>query len=257
MKRLIVLAVAMTVLSGPLTGTTLFFAGDSTLDDHGRKEGLPYASWGTTLEKSMREGCQVRNFARSGASTKSFAASGLWKRLIAEVKKGDFVGIQFGHNDQKRSTKFYLEERWADPKGLFREIVRGWVAEIRARGAIPILISPICRGTFDKKGKLLTDWTHATTGVCLRSYRDAMRELSEELKCDFVDMNTMTRELMESIGREESYKFFIISTGLVKGKDGEPSRDVTHPVAKGAEAFAKLFIDDVKRRKLPVAGLFR
>ncbi len=242
------------------TASTLYFAGDSTLDDagysHGGRIRFPYYSWGTELQKSMKAECRVSNFARSGASTKSFLKSGQWAKLIAEVKEGDFVAIQFGHNDQKRSSDFYLNERWADPKGLFREIVRGWVGEVRAKGATPILLSPICRGTFDKDGKKLVDATHAFDGVCLGSYRDAMKELSAELGCDYVDMNGLTRELMERVGRDEAMKFFVISTGLAVGKDGEPSHDVTHPCRAGAEAFAKLFVENVVRRGLPVAELF-
>lgn len=239
---------------------TLFFAGDSTLDDNGLSLGgrmrFPYQSWGTTLGQSMREGCRVANYARSGASTKSFVKSGLWAKLIAAVKPGDFVAIQFGHNDQKRSTRFHRENRWADPKGLFREIVRGWVKDVRAKGAFPILLSPICRGTFDAAGRKLIDNSDGPDGVCLRSYRDAMRELSLELGCDFVDMNTLTRNLLESIGREKSMKFFVISTGLVKGKDGESAKDTTHPIRAGAEAFAKLFIGEVTSRKLAVSRMF-
>ena len=244
----------MTMIS-TLLAATLFFAGDSTLDDNGFRH--PYRSWGREVGFYMKSGNKVSNFARSGASTKSFKAEGIWARLIAEVEPGDFVVIEFGHNDQKRSTPFYLEKRWADPKGLFREIVREWVAEVRAKGATPILASPIRRGTFDREGKKLTDGTHATTGVCLGSYRDAMAELSAELKCDYVDMNTMTKELMERVGKSETEKFFVISTGIIRGKDGEPSRDITHPIKAGAEAFAKLFVDDVRKRGLSVAALFR
>ena len=248
-------------LASVASATTLFFAGDSTLDDAGLSRGgksrFPYQSWGTTLRESMRPGCTVTNYAASGHSTKSFVKSGKWQKLIGDVKSGDFVAIQFGHNDQKRSNEFYQKERWADPKGLFREIVRDWVGQVRAKGATPILLSPICRGTFDRDGKRLVDATHKSDGVCLGSYRDAMRELAAELKCDYVGMNEMTRELMEKVGKDESMKFFVISTGVVKGKDGEPAKDVTHPIKAGAEAFARLFVDDVKARKLSVAKMFR
>lgn len=254
-------AASVGILTLGASATTLFFAGDSTLDDAGYSLGgkirAPYYSWGTQLQKAMKAGCRVANYARSGDSTKSFAAAGLWARLIAEVKPGDFVAIQFGHNDQKRSSEFYRKERWADPKGLFREIVRGWVKDVRTKGATPILLSPICRATFDKDGKTLIDTEHKSDGICLRSYRDAMCELSEELACDFIDMNGLTRGLMEGLGREKSHKFFVISTGLVHGKDGEPARDVTHPIQTGAAAFAKLFLDDVRARSLSVAALFK
>ena len=235
-------------------GSTLLLAGDSTLDDYGRRPRPPYASWGTELEKSMKSGCKVNNFAKSGASTKSFIEAGYWAKLVAAIKPGDYVGIQFGHNDQKCNTKFYLEKRFAPPDGLFKDNVRKFVSDIRAKGAKPILMSPIVRGTFGKDGKLYDNPNKR--GISLQSYRTAMRELSEELKTDYVDMNQMTRDLMNRIGKEESMKFFVISTGLIKGKDGEPSKDTTHPIAAGAQAFSKLFIDDVKARRLDVAELF-
>ena len=77
-------------------GPTLLLAGDSTLDDYGRRPRPPYASWGTELEKSMKPGCKVNNFAKSGASTKSFIEAGYWAKLVAAIKPGDYVGIQFG-----------------------------------------------------------------------------------------------------------------------------------------------------------------
>ena len=94
-------------------------------------------------------------------------------------------------------------------------------------------------------------------GINLRSYADAAIALGKKLNVDVVDMNTLTHDLLEKVGKDDSMKFFIISTGLVKGKDGEPAKDVTHPVKAGAEAFAKLFLDDVKARKLPIAALFQ
>ena len=78
-----------------------------------------------------------------------------------------------------------------------------------------------------------------------------MKKLSEELMCDYVDMNGLTRELMERVGKEESMKFFVISTGYRNRKD------VTHPCKAGAEAFARLFLENVKSRNLSVAELFR
>ena len=209
------------------------------------------------MAASMREDCVVANYAKSGASTKSFIRDGHWQKLMRAVRPGDFVAIQFGHNDQKRSTEFYLNERWADPKGLFRENVRLMVGDVRAMGATPILLSPICRGTFDKEGRKLVDSEHKSDGVCLRSYRDAMCELAKEQDCDYIDMNGLTRDLMERIGKDEAMKFFVISTGYKKCKDGEPSKDTTHPCKAGAEALAELFRQDVMSRNLPIAALFR
>ena len=246
------------VVTAKPQGVRLFLAGASTLEDGGQRPGLyPYASWGRELEFSMKTGNDVVNFAVSGHSTKSFEADGHWAKLIAEVRKDDYVAMQFGHNDQKRSTPYYREKRWCDPKGAFRENIRRWVGEVRAKGAHPILMSPICRCTFDAEGKRLVDREHASDGVCLRSYRDAMKELSEELGCDYVDMNGLTRELYEKIGKTEAEKLFVISTKIVKGKDGEPAKDTTHPCKTGALELSRLFIEDVRRRGLPIAQLFR
>ena len=241
------------VSAATVRASTLFLAGDSTLDDCLLKP--PYASWGRALEASMKPGNCVSNFAVSGTSTKSFRKT-YWQNLISKVRSGDFVMIEFGHNDQKRSTPELVESTWADPRGLFRDIVREWVAEVRAKEATPVLLSPISRGRFDETGTHLIDTDHASEGVRLATYRDAMRELSEELGCDFVDMHTLTKNLMEKVGKAESEKFFVISTGLLLSKNGEPSQDITHPVKAGAKAFSELFLKDVRSRGLSVATLF-
>ena len=255
MKKMMIVVVAALCVASAADAATFLLAGDSTLDDHGRKPRPPYASWGTTLEKSMKPGCNVDNYAKGGRSTKSFIAEGHWAKLVAAIKPGDFVGIQFGHNDQKWSKPIHLERCFADPNGLFRENVRKFVAEVRAKGGKPVLMSPIVRGSFGKDGKLFERVDKK--GISLGSYAKAMQELSVELKTEFVDMHRLTHDLLEKVGKDEAMKFFVISTGLVKSKDGEPAKDITHPIAAGAEAFAKLFIEDVKARNLEVATLFK
>lgn len=239
-----------------LSAATLHLAGSSQLDDHGRKvENYPYFSWGTELEKYMPSQHKVRNCAKSGHSTKSFRAEGHWQKLLAEVKPGDFVGMQFGANDQKCNTAYYRERRWSDPHGLFRDILREWVEQVRAKGATPIIISHSGRCTFDREGQHVVDHK-SKAGVNLGTFTESARTLAEELKCDFVDMQKMVRETSESLGRTEALKNYVISTGYKKGKDGEPSKDTTHPIKSGAEVQARLFMDDVRRRGLSVAKLF-
>ncbi len=255
MKRSVVVVLAGMCIGALGAGQTLFFAGDSTLDDHGRKPCPPYASWGTTLEGFMKEGCKVDNYAKSGASSSSFVRDGYWAKLIAKVQPGDFVVMQFGHNDQKHSTDFYRRYRYTPVNGKFEEYYTRFVEEVRAKGATPMFATPIVRGTFDSDGRLIDRCDE--NGINLRSYADAAIALGRKLDVAVVNMNHLTRELLTKKGKEESMKFFVISTGLIKGKDGEPAKDVTHPIKAGADAFAKLFIDDVKARKLPVAQLFR
>ena len=115
------LLLAAVCCAAPASATTLFFAGDSTLDDHRRKPDTPYASWGTELERHMKAGNKVDNHARSGASAKSFVADGCWAKMIARVRPGDFVVIQFGHNDQKHSTEFYRAKRFTSVNGTYED----------------------------------------------------------------------------------------------------------------------------------------
>jgi lysophospholipase L1-like esterase len=240
-------------------GAQLFLAGDSTLDEFGRchRPGrAPLASWGVALEGAMKLGGRVRCFAKSGTSTRSFIDMGYWQRLIKEVKAGDFVVIQFGHNDQKQATEEQRAKVYAAHDGLYRDNLRRFAAEVRAKRATPVFCTPIIRATFDEAGKKLVDTTWKSQNSCLGMYAQAVRELGEELSVDVVDMNKMTHELCERIGRDEAHKFYAISTGIEYSRDGEPSKDVSHPVPAGASAYSKLFLEDVKRRELPVAKLF-
>ena len=234
----IIIAGGKSASPAPVTAKILF-AGDSTLDDYGRVVN-PFASWGTTLEDFMRSGCSVDNYAKSGASTKSFRANGYWGSLLAAIRPGDFVGIQFGHNDQKAGSNF------AAPDGLFRDNVRQFVSEVRALGGKPILLSPIVRGTFNDDGNLYE--AQLDNGTRLSQYATAMRELSVELDTDFVDMNALTHDLLVELGKDESAKLFAASAGK--------SGDYTHPIPAGADAFARLFVKNVKDRGLEVAALF-
>ena len=80
--------------------------------------------------------------------------------------------------------------------------------------------------------------------------------MSEELKTEFVDMNRLTHDLLAKLGKEEAHKFYVISTGWIDPKTGKPSTDTNHTIKTGAEAYAKLFYEDVKKRNLDIAELF-
>lgn len=238
------------------SATTLFFAGDSTLDDHKRDPKCLYQSWGTTLEPMMKAGNKVDNRAASGRSTRSFINEKRWEKLVASIQPGDYVAIAFGHNDQKCNPGHYLEKVYAATQGLYKENLRKFVNEIRAKGGIPVLMSPIVRGTFDREGKVINEHANAN-GEKLGDYGLAAKEVAAEMKTDFVDMHALTKAHLEKIGKDASMLYFMISTGQAKAKDGEAKKDLTHPCKAGADAFAKIFLEDVKARKLPVAELFK
>ena len=120
------------------------------------------------------------------------------------------------------------------------------MSDVRTLGGKPILLSPIVRGTFDDDGNLYE--AQLDNGTRLSQYATAMRELSVELGTDFVDMNALTHDLLVELGKDESAKLFAASAGK--------SGDYTHPIPAGADAFARLFIKNVKDRGLEVAALF-
>lgn len=227
----------------------LFFAGDSTLHPRrhqktAKPEVQVFGSWGDEVEDYLKPGVKIVNHAQSGASTLSFINSKRWERLVAQLKPGDWVVIEFGHNDQKIGKEgFYTA---AD--GAFRDNLRRFAKEVRAKGAEPLFASPIVRRVLGKDGHLVDDAPKG--GFHLNDYGAASRAVAEEVEAPFVDMNKLTHDAVEAAGPEKSLLWY--RAGVVKN-----SGDFSHPVVAGAQLYAKLFVDDVKSRGLKIAELLK
>ena len=209
----------------------LFFAGDSTLDDH-RGDESKYGSWGSNLRPFLRDGCTIVNFARSGRSTVSFRNEGWWDKILERLSPGDFVVIQFGHNDQKLDKPAV-----AAPIPQFKENLARMADEVREKGATPVFATSIVRLSYGKDG-LLRDTAH------LDDWAEAMRETATEKGIDLVDMRVLTRKAANDAGEEEALTW-------------NAPTDRTHPGPKGARIYAKLFFDEVRRLGIPLAALFK
>ena len=209
---------------------TLFFAGDSTLDEHGGDEST-YGSWGSNLRPFLREGCAIVNYGRSGRSTTSFIREGWWNTILQELSPGDFVVVQFGHNDQKLDKPDV-----ATPIPQYKENLRRMAADVRDKEASPIFATPIVRLTYGDDG-FLTDTEN------LDDWAEAMREVAQEENVDLVDMRVLTRQAANAAGETEALSW-------------NAPNDRTHPASKGARLYAQLFLDNIKSRELDVAGLF-
>ncbi|MBR4612701.1 MAG: cellulase family glycosylhydrolase [Kiritimatiellae bacterium] len=214
---------------GRTSAKTLFFAGDSTLDEHGGDEST-YGSWGAALRPSLREGCSIVNYGRSGRSTTSFRREGRWDKILAELTPGDFVVIQFGHNDQKLDKPDV-----ATPVPEYKANLARMADEVRAKGATPVFATPIVRLTF--KDGALCDPAH------LDDWAAAMRETAAEKDVALVDMRALTRKAASEAGEKEA---------LTWNAPG----DRTHPAPKGARLYAYLFLREIRRLSLPIAELF-
>src|SRR3954467_3739024 len=158
----------------------VFMVGDSTMANK-TPAAFPEWGWGMALGKFFVDPGMIRNHAKNGRSSKSFVDEGLWAKVLEEMTAGDFVIIQFSHNDEKPSAALHT-----DPATTFREHLRRYIAETRARGAFPILATPVARRKFDAGGKLV-----ATHG----DYPDATRAVAREEKVPLLELERATMKM--------------------------------------------------------------
>ncbi len=240
MKKSILTFAVLPLLLG---AADIFMVGDSTMASYPAKR-APLTGWGMKLQQFCKEGVNVYNVARSGASTKSYRDT-LWEKNIAKVKAGDFVFIQFGHNDRSKDPK-----RHADPEKAFPDYLRGFIAEVQAKGAVPVLLTATPRCLFDKKGVMYNPSTY-------HKYNTATRKVAKETGVEFIDHNKLLIAELAPLGKEEAGKYYM---NLQPGEfpaypDGK--KDDTHFRDTGAELAAKLMVKNAKARKLKVAELFK
>jgi lysophospholipase L1-like esterase len=147
----------------------LHLVGDSTMADKPIDPPNPERGWGQLLPQLFKEPARVVNHAVNGRSSKSFRDEGRWANLLAQLEAGDFVLIEFGHNDEKKEDP----KRYAAADTDYKENLRRFIREVRAKGAAPLLATPINRRKFDAQGHLSE--THG-------AYPDAMRAVAAEEK---------------------------------------------------------------------------
>ncbi len=202
-KIYIILFLFLTLLSfkeGETRQATIFMIGDSTMSDKDLTGGNPERGWGQMLPGFLSEEIHVDNHAVNGRSTKSFIDEGHWDKVIASVKPGDYVFIQFGHNDQKED-----EARRTDPNTTYRANLKRFVTETRAKEGIPVLFTSIVRRHFDENG-VLKD-THG-------DYVKATRETAKEKNVPLIDLNQQTHDWIQTLGDEASKSNYTDNTHL-------------------------------------------
>lgn len=215
---------------------TLFLIGDSTMANKENPDKNPEHGWGQVLAQFFTTGIEIQNHAMNGRSSKSFRTEGRWDKVMKQLKKGDFVVIEFGHNDQKLkdSTKF------TNPYTQYRANLERYVNEARSKGAIPILMTSITRRNFNENGVLID--TH-------KEYPLVTRMVADDMKVPFVDLQLLTEQLEVSYGPEKSKKLHLYY------KEGEDpyypkgKEDDTHLSTLGAESVAKLAVKSLKTLK--------
>jgi lysophospholipase L1-like esterase len=236
-RKLTVLFLFLSIIISAQKKPTLFLIGDSTMSNKENPDKNPEHGWGQVLGQFMTNGIEIQNHAMNGRSSKSFRTEGRWATVEKQLKKGDYVIIQFGHNDQKvkDSTKF------TNPYTQYRANLERYVNEARTKGATPILMTSITRRNFNENGVLVD--THT-------DYPLVARMVANDLKVPFVDMQLLTEQMEIAYGPENSKKLHL------HFKEGENAyypkgkADDTHLSRLGAETVAKLALKDLKGLKI-------
>ncbi len=201
---------------------TIFLLGDSTVCD---QPGEPYSSWGQMLTRFFKPEIAVANHAESGESLRSSLGAKRLDKVLSVLQKGDYVLIQYGHNDEKEKGE------GVGATTTYKASLKKYVTEIRAKGGVPVLVTPMHRRTFDENGKI-TD-SHG-------DYPEAVRQAAKEEKVALIDLTAMSKPFYEALGKEKSAVAF---------KDG----DGTHHSKYGSYELAKMIVEGIKDNNLPIA----
>ena len=233
--------------------TTIFIIGDSTAANKDISGGKQERGWGMALQCYFDDNILVDNHAVNGRSSLSFIREGRWDKVLEKIRPGDYVIIQFGHNDEKS-----CEKRHTDPGSTFDYIMAKYVRETREKGGIPVLMNCVVRRNFFTKAPQNDDDESLRTttfkdGVKMVEgdslidthglYRVAPRDVAQRMNVHFVDANQITHNLEQGLGTEASKKLHMwFRPGEEPSvPDGRP--DNTHYNVYGAHVVAKLLAD--------------
>lgn len=211
---------------------TIYTIGDSTMADKPDLNENPERGWGQMLDEFFDENVSVENHAANGRSTRSFINEKRWDLVHKKLKPGDYVFIQFGHNDQKVSDP----NRYTNPFTAYRYNLIKFVNESREKNAIPILFTSIVRRNFNEDGTLVDTHTN---------YPSVVRQVAIEYNVPLVDLQYLTEKLEESYGTHDSKELHLHYRTNELPYYPEGKIDDTHLSVKGATEVAKLAVEDL------------
>ncbi len=242
LARFLSLLVPLWFAASVAAAPQVFMIGDSTMAN--KPLDLPERGWGMAFGDLVRAPATVQNHAMNGRSTKSFIDEGRWDKVLADLRAGDFVIIQFSHNDEKKEDP----KRYTDPATTFPANLRRFIAETRAKQATPILATPVARRKFAADGKLTS--THG-------EYPAAIRKVAAEEKVALLELEKATERWLQAAGPEASKQFFMWIEPGTHPKIPDGRKDDTHFVGAGAKAVAALAAEELRRVNSPLAEWLR
>ena len=257
--RIFLAAITLLMLTSAFTmrkTVTVFMIGDSTMANKDTTGGKQERGWGMMLQQYFKSGVVVDNHAVNGRSSKSFIDEGRWDVVLSKMKPGDYVIIQFGHNDEKPAA-----DRHTDPGTTFDANLRRFVLESRARGGIPILCNAVVRRNFYRQvdssvddeslrnttyedEKVNSDTLIDTHGAYLLSPRNVARELD----VPFIDANRVTHDLEQGMGIEGSRRLHMWFRPGEHPSVPKGRKDNTHYNVYGATVVAGLLAEEISHQ---------
>lgn len=215
---------------------TVYLAGDSTCANK-LPEKRPETGWGEMMQQYFDPAkVVIDNHAQNGRSTKTFISEGRWQAIVDKLKKGDFVFVQFGHNDESKEKG----ERYTPPDAYRANLIR-FIEDVKAKKANIVLMTPVMRRRFDKDGNFVD--SHG-------EYPDIVRSVAKEQKVPLIDMHRKSEAVIKRYGVEGSRVLFLQLKPDENPNYPKGIEDNTHFVPKGAEEIAKLAIEGIREDKL-------
>lgn len=239
MKKLILCSL-ITIIGAtflPAQTVKVHTIGDSTMADYVENT-TRTRGWGEMLQEFFSSEVQVINYARGGRSSRSFCEEGLWDKVKKNMSPGDYVFIQFAHNDEKEGGKDGADFRGTAPWTTYKSFLEKYVDETRQLGATPIFITPVVRRYFDENGKITPKGCHDLGTMdddSTLNYVRVMKHVARQKKASIVDMTALTKSFVEHWGPDATVRKVYVPT------------DGTHTQATGAACYARIAAAELKR----------
>jgi lysophospholipase L1-like esterase len=217
------------------TMPTIFLAGNSTVTD---QENEPWASWGQMFPRFLKPNVVVANYAESGETLLSFKRAKRLQKILSRMKSGDYLFIEFAHNDQKQGGNHL------DAFTTYKDELKHYIAETRKKGGKPVLVTSMHRRRFDESGKIINT---------LENYPEAVRQVAAEESVLLIDLNAMSKDLYEALGPENSKKAFVHYPANSFPGQEKALADDTHFNPYGAYLIAKCIVSAIIQDKMDLS----
>ena len=218
----------------------VWLIGDSTMCEYGADR-APLTGWGMPFAGFFDSTVIIENHAKGGRSTRTFLLENRWQPIVDNISAGDFVFIQFGHNDEAKEEKY--KDRYT-PVADYKTNLMRFISDTRSKNGIPVLITPVTRLRFDNKGNI--QQTH-------QEYSAAVREVGKNAQVEVIDLDEKSRALLQAMGEADAKLLFMNLDSLEHPHYPAGLKDDTHFNEYGARLFAQLVLKECMALKLDLA----